>query len=265
MKRQFHRMNVLPEWRPRSLRAFTLIELLIVIAIIGILASIAMPAIKGLGTTSDTGTAVRQLTDEIGFARLRAINDRTTVYMVFVPPTIISEKWNNLDKEEQAELDKVINGQYTMYALFARRTLGDQPGPGTARYLTEWRELPRGVFITTNEFNVLPLDTWKTTNPTNRPLPYMAVPFPLARSKTEKLLPCIAFNYQGQLQLPYGDQFLHFSRGSVNYPKDTAGKYRYQFPQVVETPKSNWVRNPYIRIDWVTGRPRTVQPQPPQT
>jgi prepilin-type N-terminal cleavage/methylation domain-containing protein len=246
-------------------RAFTLIELLVVIAIIAILAGIAMPVIRGLGGAADATSVSRQLVDDIAIARLRAINERTTVYMVFVPPTIVKENWTGLDKEEQKELDKLMTGQYTMYSLFANRTLGDQPGPGHARYLTEWKTLPQGVFVASNDFTVMmPATKWAALDPTNRPLPYISVPFPLARSQTQRMMPCIAFNYLGQLATR-GDQFLHLSKGSVIPAKDAkTGKYvANQEARVIENPKTNWMKNPYIRIDWVTGRPRTVQPLPP--
>jgi prepilin-type N-terminal cleavage/methylation domain-containing protein len=78
-------------------KAFTLIELLVVIAIIGILAGIAMPAIRGLGSSADAASVSRQITDDLSIARLRAINERTTVYMVFIPPSVAKNTWTGLD------------------------------------------------------------------------------------------------------------------------------------------------------------------------
>ena len=64
---------------------FTLTELLVVIAILGILAGLAVPALKNLGKSEANVSAARQLLDDVGRARQLALSQRTTVYMVFVP------------------------------------------------------------------------------------------------------------------------------------------------------------------------------------
>src|SRR6187200_3422050 len=120
-------------------RAFSLVELLVVMAIIGILASIGLPALRGWGGSTDIAAANRQLMDDLSYARFKAINDRTTVYVVFVSHDILTQPWNNLQK---VQISKMANLQYTSYALFAKRSLGDQPGGGRPHYITEWRTLP---------------------------------------------------------------------------------------------------------------------------
>jgi prepilin-type N-terminal cleavage/methylation domain-containing protein len=241
--------------------AFSLVELLVVIAIIGLLASLSVPAFKGLKNSNNLAAAARQLEDDLSFARLRAINDRTTVYVVFVSPRIVRENWATLNVDQRKQLDEIVNGQFTAYALYSSRSLGDQPGPGTRRYLTDWRRLPEGIFVSTNHFQLAANESVRqSANLFKRALPHVKLPFPTADAATEVLVPAIAFNFQGQL-LNQGDEYITFTRGNINYQRDAAGKYKLADPQVTEVPKGNSTNNPYLRIDWLTGRTRTVQPE----
>jgi prepilin-type N-terminal cleavage/methylation domain-containing protein len=248
-------------------RAFSLIELLVVIGIIGLLASVGLPALRGLTGSTDINSATRQLLDDLGYARLQAISRRTTVYMVFVSPKILTDPTvlNGMSKEEQHEVRKLIPGQYTTYALYAPRSLGDQPGNPTPKYLTEWKSLPAGVLIDTNKFDPSfegRLNDWRNLASTNRPMLHAEFPFPLAKpssaAKKKIRLPCVAFNYQGQLLYP-GDEYLRLVRGTVIPPRnDDEGKtYKIAAPEVLETPRGNSTNNPVVRVDWLTGRART--------
>jgi prepilin-type N-terminal cleavage/methylation domain-containing protein len=253
-------------------RAFTLIELLVVIAVIGILAAIGVPALKGMGGTTSIAAATRQLMDDLSYARLKAINERTTVYVVFVGPTILNAPWT---PEERREVSKHANLQYTSYALFTRRSLGDQPGTTTPRYITDWRTLPEGTLIPTNKFDMLKaLDLNLRENETlvNRPFYYGnqgtdLIPFPTATGR-EIPLPFIAFDYQGRLKQPPSVALMHdvivpISKGSVIYPQEdpNAPEGNLGAAEVIETPKGNYTNNPAIFIDWLTGRARVVNPE----
>lgn len=243
--------------------AFTLIELLVVMAIIALLATIGLPAMKGFGKGNAEAAAHRQLLDDIALARLRAISGRTTVYMVFVPPGILGHAnalSTTLPLEQRdrrrKQLTNLISGQYTSYALFARRSVGAQPGQENPRYLTEWKRLPDGILIATNKFDPLlsnnPNEYW-------RAFTYAVFPFPSASSQNY-LLPFIAFNSLGQLlafdslgrALPSRDELIPLARGSIFFPKLANGNFG-PVPDVIISPRDNFTNN-YVRINWLTGR-----------
>ena len=67
--------------------AFTLLELLVVLAIIGILAGISLPTIHAF-KPNPAAVAAQQLLDDVARARQLAISQRTTVFMVFLPQNV---------------------------------------------------------------------------------------------------------------------------------------------------------------------------------
>jgi prepilin-type N-terminal cleavage/methylation domain-containing protein len=250
---------------------FTLIELLVVIGIIALLATLGMGILRGYNAVNVVQAGNRQLMDDINRARNSAQNERTTIYMVFVPP-LDSFPLGGLTTNVMARksLTNRLVGQYTSYNFVALRTPGDQPGRGKARYLSEWKTLPQGVYVTTNEFEPRPAPKWladaRISQSTNMPFTYIAVPFPTANSPSIEM-PCIAFNYRGGLQGPdpekprQVDEIITLARGSLIPSVNSSGKPLIGAPEVVETPKGNSTNNPYVRIDWITGRARMEEPK----
>ena len=130
---------------PRNHRAFTILELMLVVGIIGLMAAMALPHLSGFTKGSAMTAATRQLLDDVGLARQRALVNRSMVCMVFLPPNF----WTNDTTPlfSNSLMTSLVGHQYSAYALISMRTVGDQPGVSNAHYLTDWKFLPQGVYI----------------------------------------------------------------------------------------------------------------------
>jgi prepilin-type N-terminal cleavage/methylation domain-containing protein len=254
--------------------AFTLIELLVVLAIIGLLASLALPRIGSMNRSSAMAAASQQLLDDVALARRLAIQNRTTVLMVFLPPQDAGNAatFSSLGPEEKNIL---LRGQLTTYALFSFRQVGDQPGQEHARFLKPWTALPDGFLIPEWKFTTgAGLDN---TAPIQSILPFdytagqKLVPVPSLNSTraTPVALPYIAFGPEGRLQRYLNGTFVNhveneilpLARGSI-FLEQNGGVFAWTAPDVVERPAGNSTNNyNLIVIDHLTGRGRLVRPE----
>jgi prepilin-type N-terminal cleavage/methylation domain-containing protein len=266
-------------------RGFTLAELLVVIAIIAAVSAIAIPAMRGIGQSNIMASATRQLLDDLALARHKAITLRTTVYVLFVPhPEFFPRNPPNTLTEADKKLwIRLKAGSYTSYALYAERTVGDQPGQRADRYLTGWRTLPEGVFFAQSEFEIPPLwgPPYDDRKATNRPFailhPFLnsGFPFPSEDAPPLQNIPYIAFDQNGSLlQYKAGGStsirdfepvYILLAKGSVLVARDQYGGVMPY--EVRESPPGNSTNNFHrIRLDVITGRAKLerleINPRP---
>jgi hypothetical protein len=159
-----------------------------------------------------------------------------------------------------------MTAQFSAYAVVADRTVGDQPGRHTRRYITEWKSLPEGMlFAPYKLLNRAP----GSGNEYTRSFPLLSLPFPSSQSDLFPL-PYIGFNARGQL-LSQRDEIIAVARGSVFVARNPNGTVSKATPDVQLLPPANGNLPPgiqtniytFARINWLTGRTKLELPDFP--
>jgi hypothetical protein len=215
-------------------------------------------------------SGTQQLVDDLMLARHKAMVNRTVVHVVFVPDSIRNPAASptQLSNRDKALWQRLRGGAYTTYALYAERTLGDQPGQRHDRYITDWRTLPEGVFIATYEYDA-PGNNFNTRPALDRPFGTnrTAIPFPSEESPVTLTMPTISFDENGRFfqyetgtnRRRYRDEYIHMAKGSVLVARLPNGTVELD---ARERPPWNSTNNfNRIRLDALSGRAKLERPE----
>jgi prepilin-type N-terminal cleavage/methylation domain-containing protein len=185
-------VSATPLNRPRPRRAFTLIEMLVVIGIIAVLLVAVIPAVNSLSKSGGRKGSVGELLGAIEQARALAVKDGRPTYLVF--PTFASGN--------QATLDRY---NYKSFAIFQ----DDPANPNTPKQITAWKTLPTGISLRASSAEAV-------TNLPRMDAIVTTVPSFTIDTTVSPTFYCIKFNADGGMDNPTTNFTLAIFEGYVN-------------------------------------------------
>jgi hypothetical protein len=262
----------------RERRGFTLVEMVVVVAITIALMAIMLPALKGLRGSKQSFAATTQFIGDLSTARLMAMNNGSPVYVVFMPlagyinDPSLSPPPSCANPKPYFELldggNPRLGGQLVSYAFYAEYVLGDSLGSPSRRWLSDWKQLPEGAFFPSEMLGDLMIENKIFADaPGNDRLLIPHIRNNGPSSGTDMILPYIGFDARGRLIGVMGkpnDQgaIIRLVEGGVLPPEKDPSTDEYLWDDATgfnadEPSNIGRVEN-YVLINFQTGRARTT-------
>ena len=261
---------------PRGRRAFTLVELLAVVAIMALMLKLTLPALSGLMGNKPHLIARGQFIADLNNARTQALRNGWPVYVVFMPLVNPDQLPARLQTYLREDGNGVMNGQLVSYALYAEYLPGDQFGQPSRRWLTDWKRLPDGFYFEPEQIEVI-AGTARLSGPNQLVFSNLknghgdgsdllnGVPPRAIR------LPYIMYNSRGELaargnpgEIRVGALQIAISEGGVFQPAPLGqGFFEVAKAEPPDIPVENRNRS-WIQVNGMTGRADVLEEEPGQ-
>lgn len=182
----------------RSRQAFSLVELLTIVAIITVMMTLLVPALSGITSTAGRRGAVTIMMNSFEQARVAALESGQTVYIGFADnDSIFAAKEMN----------------YSAFLIFREPTEEEKASGKSYVILKNWTRLPKKIAFKRVEKSLVP-------SAGGTQFPNLSKELAASFSGWDETLPCIAFNASGAVEEPNNNLRLFLYEGFFSNGKE---------------------------------------------
>lgn len=184
----------------RKRAGFSLLEMLVVVAVIAIMMALMLPAIAGFSSTAGRRGAVNILMNTFEQARVAAIESGQTVYVGF------------------ADADfPVEDMRYAAFVVFREATDEEKTSGKSYVVLKKWTRLPKSIAFKNTSKSLVGADELKKS--------FAGLASLMGSAQSDERFPCVAFNSSGAVEEPANNLrvFLYegyFAGGQDNFTRN---------------------------------------------